>query len=183
MLSFVLWFFFFFESAADELLRRKRGWGMGQVCSVDKRTNTFVYSSIFRNFTLVSLPFFFFFLTTFHFLFQKCDWFLCMFCWLDVFLCFFPLYLLPVYVLSTRRRIIAITIGRLGLVCPQDVAPHLHQFIRQWCVTFFFFPFIMIILLMIYFGHLIDYSLLHERIMCYCSFSIFFKYTLITFKF
>ena len=54
-------FFFFFESAADELLRRKRGWGMGQVCSVDKRTNTFVYSSIFRNFTLVSLPFFFFF--------------------------------------------------------------------------------------------------------------------------
>ena len=124
----------------------------------------------------------FFFLTTFHFLFQKCDWFLCMFCWLDVFLCFFPLYLLPVYVLSTRRRIIAITIGRLGLVCPQDVAPHLHQFIRQWCVTFFFFPFIMIILLMIYFGHLIDYSLLYEHIMCYCSFSIFFLYTLITFK-
>ena len=63
---------------------------------------------------------------------------LCMFCWLDVFLCFFPLYLLPVHVLSTRR-IIAITIGRLGLVCPQDVAPHLHQFIRQWCVTFPFF--------------------------------------------
>lgn len=60
MLSFVLWFFFF-ESAADELLRRKRGWGMGQVCSVDKRTDTFVYSSIFRNLTLVSLPFFFFF--------------------------------------------------------------------------------------------------------------------------
>ena len=34
-------------------------------------------------------------------------------------------------------RVIAITIGRLGLVCPQDVAPHLHQFIRQWCVTLF----------------------------------------------
>ena len=32
---------------------------------------------------------------------------------------------------------LAITIGRLGLVCPQDVAPHLHQFIRQWCVNFF----------------------------------------------
>lgn len=29
----------------------------------------------------------------------------------------------------------AITIGRLGLVCPQDVAPHLHQFIRQWCTS------------------------------------------------
>lgn len=27
---------------------------------------------------------------------------------------------------------IAITIGRLGLVCPQDVAPLLQQFIRQW---------------------------------------------------
>lgn len=26
----------------------------------------------------------------------------------------------------------AITIGRLGLVCPQDVAPLLQRFIRQW---------------------------------------------------
>ncbi|XP_048760058.1 transportin-1-like isoform X3 [Ostrea edulis] len=29
----------------------------------------------------------------------------------------------------------AITIGRLGLVCPQEVAPTLHQFIRQWCTS------------------------------------------------
>ncbi|KAH9493152.1 Transportin-1 [Bulinus truncatus] len=29
----------------------------------------------------------------------------------------------------------AITIGRLGLVCPQDVAPLLQQFIRQWCTS------------------------------------------------
>ncbi|XP_074640252.1 transportin-1-like [Tubulanus polymorphus] len=29
----------------------------------------------------------------------------------------------------------AITIGRLGLVCPQEVAPLLQQFIRQWCMS------------------------------------------------
>ncbi len=33
---------------------------------------------------------------------------------------------------------VAITIGRLGLVCPQEVAPMLQQFIRQWCVNFHF---------------------------------------------
>lgn len=29
----------------------------------------------------------------------------------------------------------AITIGRLGLVCPLDVAPNLQQFVRQWCTS------------------------------------------------
>ena len=29
----------------------------------------------------------------------------------------------------------AITIGRLGLVCPPEVAPMLQQFIRQWCTS------------------------------------------------
>jgi hypothetical protein len=29
---------------------------------------------------------------------------------------------------------LAITIGRLGLVCPAEVAPNLQQFIRQWSV-------------------------------------------------
>ncbi|XP_026462930.1 transportin-1-like [Ctenocephalides felis] len=29
----------------------------------------------------------------------------------------------------------AITIGRLGYVCPQDVAPMLQQFVRQWCTS------------------------------------------------
>ncbi|XP_015118772.2 transportin-1 [Diachasma alloeum] len=29
----------------------------------------------------------------------------------------------------------AITIGRLGYVCPQDVAPMLQQFVRQWCIS------------------------------------------------
>ena len=29
----------------------------------------------------------------------------------------------------------AITIGRLGLVCPHDVATSLPQFIRQWCTS------------------------------------------------
>lgn len=34
---------------------------------------------------------------------------------------------------------LAITIGRLGLVCPHDVAPLLQQFVRQWCVTNFYY--------------------------------------------
>lgn len=29
---------------------------------------------------------------------------------------------------------LAITIGRLGFVCPMEVAPSLQQFVRQWCV-------------------------------------------------
>lgn len=29
----------------------------------------------------------------------------------------------------------AVTIGRLALACPQLVAPHIDQFIRQWCVS------------------------------------------------
>jgi len=29
----------------------------------------------------------------------------------------------------------AITIGRMGLVCPQIVAPSLHQFVRPWCTS------------------------------------------------
>ena len=70
MLCFVLWFFFPLSLLQMNCWRGK-GVGVWANCSVDKRTNTFVYSSILRNFTLVSLPFFFFFLTTFHFLFQK----------------------------------------------------------------------------------------------------------------
>lgn len=34
---------------------------------------------------------------------------------------------------------LAITIGRLGLVCPQEVAPLLPQFIQKWCVSVFSF--------------------------------------------
>ena len=34
---------------------------------------------------------------------------------------------------------LAITIGRLGLVCPQEVAPLLPQFIQKWCVLVFTF--------------------------------------------
>lgn len=30
---------------------------------------------------------------------------------------------------------IAITIGRLGYVCPADVAPALAQFVKPWCIT------------------------------------------------
>lgn len=33
---------------------------------------------------------------------------------------------------------LAITIGRLGYVCPVEVAPFLQEFVRQWCVTKYF---------------------------------------------
>lgn len=35
----------------------------------------------------------------------------------------------------------AVTIGRIGLVCPAPIAPHLEHFAKQWCVsTLYFFP-------------------------------------------
>lgn len=42
---------------------------------------------------------------------------------------------LPTY--RKWNETVAITIGRLGFVCPHDVAPMLQQFVRQWCVNFF----------------------------------------------
>eukprot|EP00057_Strongylocentrotus_purpuratus_P027566 XP_011682040.1 PREDICTED: transportin-1 [Strongylocentrotus purpuratus] len=38
-------------------------------------------------------------------------------------------------VMSSSNHNVAITIGRLGLVCPAAVAPMLPQFIRQWCTS------------------------------------------------
>ncbi|KAI4487598.1 hypothetical protein M0804_005747 [Polistes exclamans] len=32
-------------------------------------------------------------------------------------------------------KTVAITIGRLGYVCPHDVAPTLQDFVRQWCTS------------------------------------------------
>ena len=37
--------------------------------------------------------------------------------------------------------LLAITIGRLGLVCPSEVAPRLQQFIRPWFVFFVYLYF------------------------------------------
>lgn len=37
--------------------------------------------------------------------------------------------------LTSPSAIPAITIGRLGYVCPQEVAPMLQQFIRPWCTS------------------------------------------------
>lgn len=42
------------------------------------------------------------------------------------------------FVLGCRGPRVAITIGRLGYVCPHDVAPVLQQFVRQWSVVIFF---------------------------------------------
>lgn len=63
-------------------------------------------------------------------------------CWfaisLSYCLCFRSLhYTSLVYLPKTENETVAITIGRLGYVCPHDVAPMLQQFVRQWCVNFF----------------------------------------------
>lgn len=54
----------------------------------------------------------------------------CVFLFLTAWICFFSL---------SMNVFLAITIGRLGLVCPQEVAPLLPQFIQKWCVLVFFF--------------------------------------------
>lgn len=43
-----------------------------------------------------------------------------------------PVLLSPKSVKSLSENA-AVTIGRLGLVCPQLVAPHLEIFIEAWC--------------------------------------------------
>lgn len=63
-------------------------------------------------------------------------------CWfaisLSYCLCFRSLhYTSLVYLPQYENDTVAITIGRLGFVCPHDVAPMLQQFVRQWCVNFF----------------------------------------------
>lgn len=46
---------------------------------------------------------------------------------------------------------LAITIGRLGLVCPQEVAPLLPQFIQKWCVLVFLFIYMLFLCLFVCF--------------------------------
>ena len=48
---------------------------------------------------------------------------------------------------------IAITLGRLGFVCPHDVAPHLQQFAQRWSVSFANFFFLLLIKLFYYRGY------------------------------
>lgn len=49
--------------------------------------------------------------------------------------------LVPLLLSSKAARSLAenaaVTIGRLGLVSPQLVAPHLEVFIQYWCVNFY----------------------------------------------
>jgi hypothetical protein len=52
---------------------------------------------------------------------------------------------------------LAITIGRLGYVCPHDVAPLLQQFVRQWCVTPLLYIIIIIIIIIIINVHYVLY--------------------------
>lgn len=36
---------------------------------------------------------------------------------------------------KTLQENCAITIGRLGIYCPDEIAPHLNQFVRPWCLA------------------------------------------------
>ncbi|MEQ2158428.1 Transportin-2 [Goodea atripinnis] len=50
--------------------------------------------------------------------------------------CCQTVYTLVTALLNTMcAHVVAITIGRLGYVCPQEVAPMLPQFIRPWCTS------------------------------------------------
>ncbi|KAG8226817.1 hypothetical protein J437_LFUL007115, partial [Ladona fulva] len=48
---------------------------------------------------------------------------------------FSPLFFLVSSVPTACSLALAITIGRLGYVCPHDVAPLLQQFVRHWCTS------------------------------------------------
>lgn len=63
--------------------------------------------------------------------------FVCTYC-IVCFLACFSLYCLTCFLVLCLLYVLAITIGRLGLVCPQEVAPMLAHFVRPWCVFFYF---------------------------------------------
>ena len=64
----------------------------------------------------------------------------CLFVLTVLFVFLFSLFCLTCFLLVLcLLYVLAITIGRLGLVCPQEVAPMLAHFVRPWCVFFFFF--------------------------------------------
>ncbi len=71
---------------------------------------------------------------------EFCFWVVCLFVCLFLFVFSSPLIRSCLgwrLVLYNRDCVtLAITIGRLGYVCPQEVAPMLQQFIRPWCVLF-----------------------------------------------
>lgn len=79
--------------------------------------------------------------------------FVCLYLLFCLFSCLFSLFCLTCFLVLCLLYVIAITIGRLGLVCPQEVAPMLAHFVRPWCVFFYFLlsnsfqPFNLLILL------------------------------------
>ena len=63
----------------------------------------------------------------------------CLFVLTVLFVFLFSLFCLTCFLLVLcLLYVLAITIGRLGLVCPQEVAPMLAHFVRPWCVFFYF---------------------------------------------
>lgn len=82
-----------------------------------------------------------------------------MYLWFYYFICYLMnLFFISFFVFFFFYFFIAITIGRLGYVCPQDVAPLLQQFVRMWCVPIFLFYFFNNYLFIIYFYYFCIYN-------------------------
>ena len=71
---------------------------------------------------------------------------------------------------------LAITIGRLGYVCPNEVAPLLQQFIRQWCVNPQIFSVVFELLLLLL---LLYFSIIFHLIFFPHYFNLFFFFLLL----
>jgi len=61
---------------------------------------------------------------------------------------------------------VAITIGRLGFVCPAEVAPSLPQFVRKWLETYSRDPFIL------FYYYFLEFKKLN-RLVYYCMLNLF----------
>jgi hypothetical protein len=58
---------------------------------------------------------------------------------------------------------LAITIGRLGFVCPHDVAPMLQQFVRQWSVNPLFIIYFYLLIQLVLFFYCFHYFLTRKQ--------------------
>ena len=63
---------------------------------------------------------------------------------------------------------LAITIGRLVLVCPQEVAPLLQPFSEEWCVLVFLFIYILLLLCFFFVFFLWNLNVLNHKFYVQC---------------
>ena len=108
-------------------------------CEVERAWDTTCIHKCRQNYMWIFKVFLFFYLFTYTgYLFYQ----LLLIRFVDSLFLFSSYFLLaPCVRASVHRGNVAITIGRLGLVCPAEVAPMLQQFIRQWCVPILFLIF------------------------------------------